>query len=59
MSDALTLSSGGILRSQYPPMTGMFIKISFRTRGTSPKKKTAKMPAVAPKAEAIVPLYLS
>jgi hypothetical protein len=31
--------------------------ISFRTFGTSAKKKSAKMPAEAPKAAAILPLF--
>jgi hypothetical protein len=40
-------------------MTGSFTRISFRTLGTSPKKKRAKMPAETPKPVAMPPLLMS
>lgn len=38
------------------PMNGSLDNKSLRTLGTSPKKKMAKMPAVAPKAPRVIPL---
>jgi hypothetical protein len=35
---------------------GSFWRISLRTRGTSPKKKRAKTPALTPKVAAMEPL---
>lgn len=52
----LTLSSGGMLRSKYRSRNGTFDRISCLTRGTSPKKKTAKTPAATPNVPAMAPL---
>lgn len=38
-------------------MSGILIRMSFRTLGTSLKKKRAKMPPAAPKPAAIPPLF--
>ena len=40
-------------------MTGNFVKISFLTFGTSPKKNSAKMPADTPKPAAMVPYRIA
>lgn len=51
-----TLSEAGISLTKRWPMNGSLDNKSLRTLGTSPKKKMAKMPAVAPKAPRVIPL---
>ena len=51
-----TLSEAGVSLMKRCPIIGSLERISWRTLGTSPKKKTAKIPAAAPKPPRVMPL---